>query len=84
KVTVTAATFGVDNYDLDDTTVLIPGHAYAVVGYDANKQILKITNPWNNSAYTYGTTFDTMTVDEFCKKFGAICIESRAGVNAQP
>lgn len=76
---MTASTPGVNNY-VHDPNVLPPGHAYAVIGYNTNTRTLRITNPWNDPTMKCGTTFD-MKLDDFCKLFEDICIESRVGVN---
>jgi hypothetical protein len=79
RVIVTAATPNDPTWK-GETTKLIPGHAYAVIGYNVKTKELTIVNPWNNPAYTYGTTF-TMKLDVFVKNYGALCVESRLGVN---
>lgn len=81
KVIVTAGVNQYTGYDPADTTMLPAGHAYAVIGYKDSTKELRIVNPWNSAAYTFGQTFEMKTTD-FVAKFSQLCIESRIGVNA--
>lgn len=54
----------------DEPGGLPSGHAYSVVGYDADKGTVTLRNPWGVGG-DYGSTF-TMTLDEFDKKFSDI------------
>jgi hypothetical protein len=79
RVIVTAGTPEDKNWK-DDPATLIPGHAYAVIGYNTKTTELTIVNPWNDSNRTFGTTFKRKLAD-FAKEFGDMCVESRRGVN---
>jgi virginiamycin B lyase len=55
-----------------------PIHAFAIIGYDPVKKIVKIQNPWNNNFFypKYGGVFE-LSLADFCKLFCNLTIEIR-------
>jgi hypothetical protein len=60
----------------DQTQILPPHHAYAVIGYDTKNHIVQLQNPWNRSDYKYGTIF-TLDLATFCARYDMLSVEQR-------